>query len=63
MPHNSEIIISDTSCLILLNKIKELELLRLMASKALITPSIKKEFGEALPSWIEIKAPKDKHYH
>jgi len=62
MPLNSDIIISDTSCLILLAKIGELNLLDKLGRKVLITPAIQKEFGNKLPSWIEIKEPKDNHY-
>jgi predicted nucleic acid-binding protein len=62
MQPNSEIIISDTSCLILLNKINELDLLKSMALKVYITPTIQKEFGKELPSWIIVKHPSDNHY-
>ena len=62
MQANSEIIISDTSCLILLNKINELPLLKCLAHKVYITSIIQKEFGGTLPEWIEIKNPKNKHY-
>jgi len=62
MQPNSEIIISDTSCLILLDKINELELLKSIALKVYITPTIQKEFSKELPSWITIKSPGDKHY-
>ena len=61
MPHNSEIIISDTSCLILLHKIGELEILKNMSEKVFLTETIEKEFGKALPSWIRIKSPSDNH--
>jgi predicted nucleic acid-binding protein len=62
MQHSSEIIISDTSCLILLGKIDEIHLLRGLCEKVYITPTIQKEFGEELPDWIEIKAPENKRY-
>ncbi len=62
MPLNSEIIISDTSCLILLTKIDELDLLRKMGKDVFITPEINLEFGKSLPDWIKIKDPIDKHY-
>lgn len=62
MPHSSEIIISDTSCLILLSKINELDLLKSIVDKVFITPTIKKEFGKSLPGWLQIKSPSDKHY-
>lgn len=61
MQRSSEIIISDTSCLILLFKIDELDLLKKLAEKVFITPIIKKEFGQSLPEWIIIKSPSDKH--
>jgi predicted nucleic acid-binding protein len=54
-----KIIISDTSCLILLTKINELEILQKIYSKITITPEIFTEFGESLPSWIEIIPVKD----
>lgn len=62
MPHNSEIIISDTSCLILLSKINEFDLLKAISDQVFITVTIRKEFGKALPDWIIIKSPSDKHY-
>lgn len=62
MPLNSNIIISDTSCLILLIKIDELDLLRKFSDRIIITSIIKKELGIALPDWIEIIDPKDIHY-
>jgi predicted nucleic acid-binding protein len=62
MPPSSEIIISDTSCLILLNKIGEIELLRQLVNEVYVTPIIKNEFGEDLPDWIQIRAPKDNNY-
>lgn len=62
MPLNSEIIISDTSCLILLTNIDELDLLRKMGKAVFITPEINQEFGKSLPNWIKIKEPIDKHY-
>ena len=46
MQTNSEaIIIADTSCLILLSKIGELELLRLISENVFITNTVKSEFG------------------
>lgn len=60
---NSEIIIiSDTSCLILLHKIDELELLDKLGKNVFITQTIKREFGQKLPDWIKVKEPSDKHY-
>ncbi|MEO6723075.1 MAG: DUF3368 domain-containing protein [Ferruginibacter sp.] len=55
-------IISDTSCLILLEKIGELELLRKLFGTIITTQEVADEFGLPLPSWIEIKASSDKNY-
>jgi predicted nucleic acid-binding protein len=62
MQPNSEIIISDTSCLILLSKINELGLLKELSEKIFITSTIQHEFGKDLPIWITIKDPIDTHY-
>jgi predicted nucleic acid-binding protein len=62
MPPNSEIIISDTSCLILLAKIDELDLLRKIGKRVLITPEIYQEFRKSLPDWIIVKEPSDRHF-
>lgn len=62
MPTASEIIISDTSCLIILGKIGEIDILKYIGSHIYVTPIIKKEFGKELPEWILIKSPSDKHY-
>lgn len=53
-------IISDTSCLIILANIGELELLHRTYGQITTTIEIAEEFGNALPSWIEIKAASDK---
>ncbi len=62
MQHSSEIIISDTSCLILLSKIDELELLKGLADNIFITETILQEYGKALPAWIKVKLPSDNCY-
>ncbi len=62
MQHNSDIIISDTSCLIILDKIDELELLMKMGRKVFVTPIILKEFGKSLPDWISVLSPENFHY-
>ena len=55
-------IISDTSCLILLDKIGELEILNKLFGTIITTIEVASEFGQPLPSWIEIKEPTDKNY-
>lgn len=59
---SSDTIISDTSCLILLSKIEELDLLNKFGEKVFITPVIQNEFGMKLPHWIQIREPKDLYY-
>ncbi|NBR57470.1 MAG: DUF3368 domain-containing protein [Chitinophagia bacterium] len=47
-------IIVDTSCLIILTKINELNLLRLLYSKVFVTKEIANEFGSELPDWVAV---------
>jgi predicted nucleic acid-binding protein len=54
------VIISDTSCLILLDKIQELDLLRRLFGQILTTQIVAEEFGGKLPEWVLIRNPKDK---
>lgn len=54
-----EVIISDTSCLIILSKIGNLEILKSVYGKIITTPEIATEFGENLPDWFEIRQVKD----
>lgn len=56
--HN--IIISDTSCFIILTNIGELQLLQKLYSKISTTLEIATEFGEPLPEWVEILYVKSK---
>ena len=49
-----KIIISDTSCLILLYNIDELNLLQKLYQSITTTAEIANEFGLPLPSWIII---------
>jgi predicted nucleic acid-binding protein len=55
-------IISDTSCLVILEKIKELELLHRLFGTIITTSEIKDEFGLPLPEWVHIKQVKNKNY-
>ena len=55
-------IIADSSCLILLDKIEELELLKLLFGKVIITSIIAEEFGSSLPEWISIRNAENKNY-
>ena len=53
-------IISDTSCLIILTNIGELELLHKLYGQITTTLDIATEYGEPLPEWIEIENAVDK---
>jgi len=53
------VIISDTSCLILLDKIQELDLLRRLYGQIITIQIVAEEFGGQLPEWIIIRNPKD----
>ncbi len=55
-------IISDASCIILLDKINELQLLKKLFGKITTTKEIAKEYKKTLPPWFEIKEPKEKKY-
>ena len=57
-----KIVIADTSCLILLHKIGELDILRKVYDSVSTTPEIAHEFAEELPDWIIIEYVKDKKY-
>jgi predicted nucleic acid-binding protein len=53
-------IISDTSCLIILTNIGELELLHKLYGQIVTTIEIAIEYGESLPEWVEIVSVVDK---
>jgi predicted nucleic acid-binding protein len=55
-------IISDTSCLILLDNIGELSILNKLFGNITTTSEVAGEFGRLLPPWIEIKEPSNKNY-
>ena len=54
-------IISDTSCLILLDKIQELQLLQKLFTNIIITQIVADEFESPLPEWIIIQNPKERN--
>jgi predicted nucleic acid-binding protein len=56
------IVIADTSCLILLYKIDELELLRQLYGKVFVTQDVADEFIHRVPDWIEVVQEVDKQY-
>lgn len=54
-----KIIISDTSCLILLDKIEALDLLKIFNVPVYITSAVQEELGETVPTWFVILNPED----
>ena len=50
----SVLIISDTSCLIALDRINRLDLLRGLFQRIVTTQEVKEEFGKELPEWIRV---------
>lgn len=59
-PMRDALVIADSSCLILLSKIQELEILRSIYKQIFVTKEIAEEFGGELPEWIEIKEVENK---
>lgn len=62
MPLSYKIVIADTTCFILLDKIDELALLKLLFDEVVTTEEIAQEFGKELPEWINIESVSDKNY-
>jgi predicted nucleic acid-binding protein len=58
--HNT--IISDTSCLILRDKINERDILKRLYGEVIITSFIAQEYGKSLPTWIKIIDPKNNEF-
>lgn len=56
-----KIIVSDTSCFIILSNIGELDLLRKTFGEVLTTKEVHKEFGEDFPKWVVVKSATDKY--
>lgn len=54
-----KVIISDTSCLILLTKIGEISLLELVYGEVFTTPEVANEYRLPLPNWMKIQSPQD----
>lgn len=57
-----KLIIADTSCLILLDNIDELEILHKLYGEIFITSIISEEFGVEIPKWFKVLNPKNNEY-
>jgi predicted nucleic acid-binding protein len=56
---DSIVVITDTSCLIILEKITLLEVLHQLFSAVLTTPEIAAEYGSPLPEWVTVISVKN----
>ncbi|MCD9016044.1 DUF3368 domain-containing protein [Parachryseolinea silvisoli] len=56
------VVISDASCLIILDKIDRIELLKSLYQNVVTTPVVAEEFGKPLPAWIALEEAVDKKY-
>lgn len=54
--------ILDTSCIILLNKIDELHIVKKLFPVVICSKVVVQEFRKPMPSWIKIANPKNKNY-
>lgn len=55
-------VISNTSCLIVLDNIGMLEILKDLYGTIIITQEVSEEFGKTVPDWIEVREVSDKKY-
>lgn len=55
------VIISDTSCFIILSKIDKLDILKQVYGVVTTTVDIANEYGESLPEWVRVIEVNDKH--
>ena len=55
-------VISDSSCLIALDNIGMISILKDLYENIYITPEVHSEFGQSIEDWIEIKPVENKNY-
>lgn len=53
------IVVADTSCFVVLEKIEALILLHQLYEQVLTTPEVAHEFGAPLPGWVTVKEVQD----
>ncbi len=56
------LVITDTSCLIVLGRIGATEILHKLYAEVVVTDVIAAEFGEPLPEWIEVRKVRNANY-
>ena len=62
MQQEYNVVIADTTCFILLDKIDKIHLLQQVFTSITTTQTIANEFGKPLPAWINILSVTDLHY-
>jgi hypothetical protein len=62
MQQKYDVVIADTSCFILLDKIGEIELLKKLFTSITTTQTIAAEFRKPLPQWVNILPVQNKPY-
>ncbi len=55
------VIVSDSTCLIGLERVQQLELLPQLFGQVLVPPAVAQEFGRTFP-WLGVRAPADTNY-
>ena len=59
MSSTNSVVVTDASCLIILNKLSLLHILPQLFNTVLTTPEIAQEYGKALPEWLLVKPVHD----
>ncbi len=62
MQKKYSIVIADTNCFILLDKINELDLLQKVFGRVTTTKEISTEFNKPLPGWVAIQSATNQRY-
>ncbi len=57
-----KVVISDTSTLIIFQKIKHLDLLEKVYGELITTLEVAKEYGDELPLWVKVESVSDKNF-
>lgn len=61
MQKSTKVIVTDSSCFIILQKINALFVLNELFALVLTTPEVQAEFGYPLPAWVVIESVTDKN--
>lgn len=62
MQEEYKVVIADTSCFILLDKIEALYLLHQLFTEIITSAKVVDEFGKSLPEWIKVQEVKNQNF-